>query len=335
MPFLYDDLARVCFDKRNLISWLQEKELLGDFGGLCDKCFNGKVFLRTDKSYSKDQVVWKCSNRNCNKKTSIREGSWFSGTHLLLEQAIKLTYYWVYKAPSEFVVRELQIGSEHTIADWYNFAREVCITIIKTENEQIGGVGREIEIDESKFGKRKYHRGKRVDGVWVFGGIERASKKCFFEIVEDRSAATLVPIIKRYVKPGSIILSDCWKAYSSLKEEGYTHLTVNHSLTFKNKETGACTNLIESTWNAVKKSFPKYGSQKQFYDSYLVEYMIRKKYLNDSDDKFLTFLNLIKKVYPGQKKRAPLAEIAQNVDLIEHSDTDEPDNSSLLDLFDD
>ena len=81
--------------------------------------------------------------------------------------------------------------------------------LIKTENEQIGGVGKEIEIDESKFGKRKYHQGKRVDGLWVFGGIKRESKKCFFEIVEDHSANTLIPIIKRNVKPGSIILSDC------------------------------------------------------------------------------------------------------------------------------
>ena len=128
--------------------------------------------------------------------------------------------------------------------------------VIKSDSEQIGGPGIEVEIDESKFGKRKYHRGKNVDGVWVFGGIERNSKRCFFEIVEDRSASTLIPIIKRYIKPGSIILSDCWKAYSSLKDEGYGHLTVNHSIEFKNKDTGACTNLIESTWNAVKNHFP-------------------------------------------------------------------------------
>ena len=36
-----------------------------------------------------------------------------------------------------------------------------------SENEQIEGVGKEIEIDESKFGKRKYHRGKRLVGVGV------------------------------------------------------------------------------------------------------------------------------------------------------------------------
>ena len=77
--------------------------------------------------------------------------------------------------------------------------------------------------------------GKQEEGVWVFGGIEQESKKCFLKIVEDRSAATLIPIIKRYVKPGSVILSDCWKAYSSLKE-GYTHLTVNHSVTSKTRK---------------------------------------------------------------------------------------------------
>ena len=104
----------------------------------------------------------------------------------------------------------------------------------------------------------------------------------------------------------------------------YTHLhvTVNHSIEFKNKETGACTNLIESTWNAVKKSFPKTGNQKQLYDSYLVEYCIRKKYLNDAEDKFTTFLNLIKRVYPC--KRRTLQPIDTNANSLDTS----------LDLFD-
>ena len=45
----------------------------------------------------------------------------------------------------------------------------------------IGGPGVEIEIDidESKFGRRKYNRGRVVDGHWVLGGMERISGKCF------------------------------------------------------------------------------------------------------------------------------------------------------------
>ena len=81
----------------------------------------------------------------------------------------------------------------------------MCATILEVESQPIGGVGKIVEIDESKFGKRKYHRGRRVDGVWVFGGIERESR-CFMVSVEDRTAATLIPIIKQYILPGTVCL---------------------------------------------------------------------------------------------------------------------------------
>ena len=38
---------------------------------------------------------------------------------------------------------------------------------------KIGGPGIVVELDESKFGKRKDNRGKKVKGAWVFGGVER------------------------------------------------------------------------------------------------------------------------------------------------------------------
>ena len=96
-------------------------------------------------------------------------------------QIVKLTYYWVYKCTEQFVQRELRISSNSTIVDWYNFAREVCVAVLEKDSEAIGGPGKVVEIDESKFGKRKYHKGRRVDGCWVFGGIERESKTLFFD----------------------------------------------------------------------------------------------------------------------------------------------------------
>lgn len=63
----------------------------------------------------------------------------------------------------------------------------------------------------------KYNRGKRVDGVWVFGGVERISGKCFLVAVPDRSPDTLLDIIKEWILPGSIIISDCWKAYDKIE----------------------------------------------------------------------------------------------------------------------
>ena len=39
------------------------------------------------------------------------------------------------------------------------------------KDQKIRGIGKVVEIDESKFGKRKYSRGRPVEGQWVFGGI--------------------------------------------------------------------------------------------------------------------------------------------------------------------
>ena len=47
---------------------------------------------------------------------------------------------------------------------------------IQTHSEPIWGPGKTVEIDESKFGKTKYHRGKLVEGGWVFGGINQGYK---------------------------------------------------------------------------------------------------------------------------------------------------------------
>ena len=102
-------------------------------------------------------------------------------------------------------------------------------------------------IDESKFGRRKFLKGRRVDGVWVFGRIHRNTKEVFFKCVADRTANTLVSIISENILPGTTVISDCWKAYSSLNSEGFFHLTVNHSVNFVDPETGAHTNTIEST----------------------------------------------------------------------------------------
>ena len=112
-----------------------------------------------------------------------------------------------------------------------------------------------VEIDESKFGKRKLNKGRKVDGVWV---IDRRTKECFLVPVKDRTARTLIPLIKNWIKPRTKVISDCWKAYSSLKEEGYIHGTVNHSIEFVNLETGDHTQTIESTWRAVKRSLPRH-----------------------------------------------------------------------------
>ena len=57
--------------------------------------------------------------------------------------------------------------SEHTIVDWYNFTRDVCLDIIQKNNEQVGEERKEAETNESEF-QGKVPQKKNVYGVWVF-----------------------------------------------------------------------------------------------------------------------------------------------------------------------
>ena len=59
---------------------------------------------------------------------------------------------------------------------------------------------------------------------------------------------------------GSIIVSDSWKAYNSLGDEGYKHLTVNHSIQFVDPDDSSIhTNSIEGTWKHAKLKLPSQG----------------------------------------------------------------------------
>lgn len=127
-------------------------------------------------------------------------------------------------------------SSYPTVVDWASFCREVVFDALITTNScRLGGYGRTVEIDESKFGKRKFHRGHQVDGQWVFGGIERETGRVFLEVVPGRSAEILVPIIKKWIEPGTTIISDCWKAYDCLQSQGFQHLKVKYNPSFRIK----------------------------------------------------------------------------------------------------
>lgn len=94
----------------------------------------------------------------------------------------------------------------------------------------------EVQIDESKFGKRKNNRGQRVEGVWVFGMVEKKANgragKVFMSIVPDRKADTLIPLIQQYIVPGTRVISDCHGPYMRLRNLGFDHIAVNHSIGF-------------------------------------------------------------------------------------------------------
>lgn len=247
----------------------------------------------------KDGITWRCRRTHTvssvkgeykvkDVKASIRENTWIQDSNLSLELIVELLYLWSHGFTNAEIEHELKL-SKKTVIEWCAYLREVCFEVCVENSCQIGGPGIEVEIDESKFGKRKYYRGKRVDGKWVFGGRETYDKsKIFMVSVPNRKASTLIPIIQKFIAKGSIIHSDMWKAYNKLSKLGYTHVTVNHSKEFVNKSNAACTNRIESEWRHAKVSLPRYGVHKGMHDGYLARFMWARRF--DHEDTFLRLL---------------------------------------------
>ncbi|RVE43023.1 hypothetical protein evm_012335 [Chilo suppressalis] len=199
--------------------------------------------------------TFRCFKSNCRSKTySQALGTWFAQARLPITTVFELMYLFAHNATYEDVRRETinleknTVLSFRTIADWFRYCRE-AIVMYELEKEEerpmIGGPGKIVQIDESKFGKRKYNRGRNIEGHWVIGMVEDGSDDLRIELCPNNelSAETLIPIIKKHVREGSIIHTDNCRAYDCLPEHGYTH----HGST--------STQRIESHWRVLKKKF--------------------------------------------------------------------------------
>jgi len=156
--------------------------------------------------------------------------------------------------------------------------------------EKIGEKDHIVEIDESKFEKRKYHRGHHVEVVWILVMVDRTTRKIHLVAVDKRDAPTLEARIERNANDESIIYTDCWRGYNGIDAICESHGTANHSKFFKDPSTGVHTNTIERNWYAVKSQVPLRNRAKGGISLYLVRFMIKR---NNSGDPLKNLLNYI------------------------------------------
>jgi len=259
----------------------------------CDTC--GRDMTWSAEPSIPEGFRWRCRRKvagvKCSKSKSIKAGTWFQQSNLTFREVLLITYDIVRRETARFTKEEYSLSS-NTVADWGMFCRETMLVFMAGCSEKLGGPNKIVEIDESKFGRRKYHRGHTVKGQWVFGGVERDSGRTFLVPVPDRTADTLVAIIRDWIEPGTTVISDSWAAYRNLESEGYTHRTVNHSIQFVDPDTGAHTNTIESKWRAVKVFLGQYNRGED-YEYHLAQYMFAARCKAQNISPFLQFLHLV------------------------------------------
>lgn len=256
-----------------------------------------------------DNYKWRCYHyinskkgkkvmrKRCNYGQTYNMHTFFHNTKLEKAKICKFVIYWIRNVQLSDIMSFTGIGSGKTCVDWASFCREVTYDDAISHMEKLGGPNVIVEIDESKFGKRKYNRGKHVEGQWVFGAYDRSTGRCLMVPVESRNSETLLPIIEQWILPGTTIISDCWKVYQCLGSRGYVHQMVNHSVTFKDPETGAHTNSIEGSWAHAKKSIPPSGRRKQFMAGYLSKFLFLKRCRVQNLDPFVEFCRIAGRLY--------------------------------------
>ena len=130
-----------------------------------------------------------------------------------------------------------------------------------------------------KLRKVKYNKGHRVEGVWVFGMVEKTKeRKIVLVQVEDRKKPTLEALLLKYVHPESTVHSDCWRSYQKLSLLFSEHLTKLNSLYFSDPLTKINTNTIEGNWSGVKKQVQYPHRTKKNIDYYLIRFIFKRNY---------------------------------------------------------
>jgi transposase-like protein len=266
-----DELHTLIPDESRAMQYLESKKVFYT-EMQCEQC--GSLMRRIAA-----RGVFRCETNQCkDRQVSIRAGTFFHRSNLSVRNILRLGHLWLSGVSHRSAVG-LTGHSSGTVTNFYGYFRQLVTQSLTEEDQVIGGPGIEVELDETKLGKRKYNRGHRVEGVWVVVGVERTGQgKVFVLPVENRNAETLTRIVATHVAEGSIVNTDCWRGYSGLVElAGIRHQTVNHSRNFVDPTTGACTNTVEGVNSGLKRKIAVRNRVRSGIEGHLGEYVWRKK----------------------------------------------------------
>ena len=273
----------------------------------CPRCGNKLLFKEARNQFYCTHSYYPPKNKKkrirCDFTISRYNGTFLAASHLEPWQILLFVCEWLRKHFNHNQVQENLNITRPTSVDWRSFCSEVVEFWFKNQ-DPIGGPGQVVEVDETLIARRKYNRGRVVQQVWLFGGIERVGKKRFVvpllgedgHTVLPRDKDTLTNLIKQFIHPGSTVYSDCWKGYCGLSEEGFVHSTINHSLHFVDPaDKELHTQNIERLWLDVKQYIRRPGIRAKFLTQYLARYLFLKE---KKGNEFHSFLTHAAKLYP-------------------------------------
>ncbi|CAL2050358.1 unnamed protein product [Caenorhabditis brenneri] len=310
---------------------------------ICGNC-NSRMGLVRDKSVKHDQYTWRCAPCKKGKismKAGLRAGSFFENLKVTIQEMLFLAADWVENPDKKInsVAKQHKINRK-TVIEAHEWFRRMTMQWFLRESAanpdlKLGGPGTVVEIDETLVYRAKYNRGRmlRRKQVWVFGMIQRGTSKIVMFRVPRRNADTLLPLIAKYVKPGTTIVSDGWAAYGGISNmrAGFTHRWVNHKLNFVDPGDSAVhTQSIEASWNGLKTELrSRCGVPVDRLEGHMFNYMWRRAHNREKLLNHLIYeMKTFKRDEPDEERVEVEDAAVDDSDSEEDEETDEDDVKS-------
>jgi transposase-like protein len=285
-------------------------------GVVCPTCGGTDVrFLSTRK-------IWECKGKHPRRQFSVKVGTIFEDSPLGLDKwlcAMWLLVSCKNGISSYEVSRDLGISQKSA---WHVMHR-VRLALHQGSFNKLTG---EVEIDETFIGgkfrnmhksrkRRMQASGNRADGKTIVMGMLERMGKVRATVIQDRTKATMQPIVREHIEPGTQVFADEWAGYWRMDEEYVTNV-INHTEAYV--KGNVHTNTLENFWSCLKRTLGgTYVSVEPFHlFRYLDEQAYRynnRKDMNDSDRFDLAVRQIVGKRLTWAEVTGKVSEIQPSV----------------------
>src|SRR6218665_3765380 len=168
------EISEIYRDQLGVIKYLQGEHILHSNVD-CAPCQHPFTLIKEKSKLS--GYVWRCPK--CRKEQSVTKDSFLEGAKIWPTKLV-LVFYWSSKIAVTTAKEHLDMSSA-TGVDYYQYMRNICSNKLVRSPMQLGGPGKEVQIDESLLLWAKYRHGLNVrrKQQWIFGAYDVAEKVGF------------------------------------------------------------------------------------------------------------------------------------------------------------
>jgi len=242
-------------DEKTCYEFFEEQRWAGV--PVCPHCGSVKYYKVKARGKFTDIPSYRCGIRECGLPFTVRTKSIFEGSKVEFKKWLQAAYeISTCKNGISSIELATRIGTSQKTAWFINhrlrdMLEETETTLINNvtsiDETAIGGKNKNKHADK----KIAHSQGRSAKGKTIVFGARSITGQVKTKVVPNVDANALIPIIESWIEKGSIMVSDDWTSYKSLKQD-YFHVVVNHSA--GEYVTGAfSTNGIENFWSLFKR----------------------------------------------------------------------------------